>query len=320
MSDEIKYMGSTKKEIWDAYKEAKTQLADLQDKPVSTSSIAKEENIKHSVALSNSLDLGTMSVTLTALTTNIADLKSQYDALKTAIDSKKAELKEVHNIEITANDLAALAIAKDKMIERADAKARIIEEEADRYKTNLMIQANDTYKKIQMEREREEEQYIYETERKRKMESDEINDMLDARKRSLDMKIKEVLDKEKMLNERETYTKKLEADIVALNENMVTKVEQARVEAEERAKKSAQVQANIVKSSTDAEVRIYQSKIESLESKIADLVVQVEQAKQYVSNANIQVSDMARSALQAKADAATVAEVSKIAAGAGNKK
>ena len=59
--------------------------------------------------------------------------------------------------------------------------------------------------------------------------------------------------------------------------------------------------------------------METLYDKVTDLTSQLTRANEMIAGANDQVADMAKSALQAQADAATVSKVSEIAAGSSKK-
>ena len=128
----MQFLGSTKKEIWDAYKETKAEL-DNYKKPESTVAKAKEDAIKEAVFATDSIQIDSLTSILSTITESISNFKKQYDDLIVAIQSKKEELKEIHGIEVSANDLAALAATKEQLIIDSDKNAQEIRENADNY-------------------------------------------------------------------------------------------------------------------------------------------------------------------------------------------
>ncbi len=332
MAEEIKYMGSTKKEIWDAYKETKAELTKLKaNEPVSTTERANKDAVSSAVKNASGIDTSTIETVLTKLVEGVVGLKKEYDDLVTAIGAKKAELKEVHGIEVSANDLAALAAVKEKLIADKDEEAKKIiadaeekKKEADEYYRDTIKKTNEEAEKItekqDIERAREEEQYNYDTTRNRRKDADKVADELELKSKSLDQREKEVGEREKIANEKDSKIDELSRKIENLEKSIQDKIDEAFTNGEEKAKKSAQFQANMVKSHTDAEAKIAQSTIANLEAKVVDLEKQINRANEAVLSANEKVATMAQAALKAQGDAATISEVSKIAAGSNKSK
>lgn len=331
MSEDLKYMGSTKKELWDAYKELKIKLAEFKaGEPVSTVAKALKEKVGTSIENATKIDVDSVENTLTGLVEGINSFKSQYDDLITAINAKKAELKEVHAIEVSANDLVALAAVKEQMIkdkeeeaERINTKIEKIREDADSFYSETINKAKEDALKIQEDkkriRTREEEEYTYKTERNRRQASDMVNDELNEKSKSLDKRETEIKEREDMADDLNKKVEELTNRITDLEKSTQAKVDEALSIGEEKAKKSAQFQANMVKSHTDANTKIADAKIENLEEKVDALEAQIAEANKSVSDANEKVTSMAQSSLRAHGDAATIAEVSKIAAGKSGK-
>ena len=76
----------------------------------------------------------------------------------------------------------------------------------------------------------------------------------------------------------------------------------------------------MVKAHTDADTKIAQATIDNLTEKVKKLEEQIEKANERVNYANVQVANMAQSALKAQGDVKTIGEISKIAAGGNQKK
>lgn len=314
-------MGSTKKDIWDAYKKIKEELdAAPKDEVISTTAKAKEDQILNGIATANGVNVNTIENVLENLVLETTKLKSQYDDLLIAIDTKKTELKEVHNIEVSANDLAALAATKQKLIEDTQTRADEIKNSAVEYKNSIIAEADAINEEENLNRIREEELYEYNLKRARAKKEDEIEDFLNSKKRSLDGREESLLIRENEIKNSEDKIKTLEESISVLEATTQDKINTAVEQAVDSAKRSNQFQANMVKAHTDANEKILNSTIASLETKVEELQAALDKANTSVENASIRVSDMAQSALNAQGDAATISKVSEIAAGSNNKK
>ena len=315
----MNYVSSTKKEIWDAYKAAKDQLEALAKPTENTVEKAKTVQTAKAIESSNSIDIESVETSLTVLVTKIAELKSQYDDIITAITAKKNELKEVHEIEASANDLAALITAKEKLIEMSAKAAEEKKKEADDYYNDKVAAANEFTKLTALNHKREEEEYIYNTTRQRKRDEDAVADALELKKRSLDDREKAVAEREALADENEKKVTDLQKKYEDLEKSVNAEIAAAVQTAKDGTQKSAQIAANILKANTDADMRIATAKIETLEAKVVELQKQLDKANELVAKANTQVSDMAQSALKAQGDVNTISKVSEIAAGSQKK-
>ena len=315
----MNYVSSTKKEIWDAYKAAKEQLEALAKPAENTVEKAKVAQTERAIESSNSIEIESVETSLTVLVTKIAELKSQYDDVIAAITAKKNELKEVHDIEVSANDLAALIAAKEKLIETSTKAAEETKKNADDYYNEKVASANEFAKLAALNHKREEEEYTYNTARQRKRDDDAVADSLEMKKRSLDDREKAVAERESLADENEKKVTDLQKKYDDLEKSVSAEIATAVQAAKDGAQKSAQIAANILKASTDADMRIATVKIETLEAKVVELQKQLDKANELVAKANTQVSDMAQSALKAQGDVNTISKVSEIAAGSQKK-
>jgi len=331
MSEELKYMGSTKNDIWKAYKAKVIELEELKAEPVSTTEKAKKEATTHAISIATNIDTSTIEQDLEKHVQGLKTLKAQYDELITAIEAKTAELKEVHDIEVCANDLAALAAVKEQMVQEADKRAEEIitkaeetKNEAEKYSQETLEKTrndlNEIRDKDRTEREREQEEYDYKTARTRQKAFDTVKDELEKLQNSLDERVSSVEEREKLADEKDTKINELTTIVDTLKKECQEKEDAAFSKGEEKAKKSAQFQANMVKAHTDADTKIAQATIDNLTEKVKKLEEQIEKANERVNYANVQVAEMAQSALKAQGDVKTIGEISKIAAGGGQKK
>jgi len=301
------------------------------NQPVSTTDKAQREKIAGSIKNASQVQIGTIEGVLEGLVKDIQTCKAQYDDLVTAITAKKEELKEVHDIEISANDLAALAAAQEKLIadkkeeaENISLMAKKIKEEADEYHEEKIDETHNQMEALKVEtekkRNRNEEEYIYNTLRKHQIEEDRVTDALSEKLKSLDEREKTIQEREAIAEEKDQKIEELTNKIADDESKIQIRIDEAFNAGKEKAERSAKFAASMVKASTDANAKIAESTIENLKLKVLDLEKQVEQLNFHIVDANTKIAEMAQSALKAKADAATISEVSKIAAGGGQKR
>lgn len=327
---EVKYTNS-KSDIWNAYKEVKDLLDKAQaSAPKTTVEVAKEAKVEKAVKTASTIKVDDIAEAVGTLLTTIESGKGQYDEIVEAIEAKKAELQDILGLEAEANSLVAIVETKNKLVADKTAEAEDIIADAKERATNIIADAKEkesevlasiaeTKAETAKERARDEEEYNYNFARKKKEDVDSLQDFLDG-------KIKVVNDREDAVAEREAIADELDAKVESLVKEIETlnATTQDKIdEAVEKAKKGAEQSANIAKAmdkkTHEAEKSILEARIITLEEKVSDLTVQLDKANEAVAEAQRKVANIATSALQAQADAATVTEVSKIAANGGKK-
>jgi chromosome segregation ATPase len=341
---EIKYMGSTKKDIWDAYKALKKEVDAKQSasKVTTTTSAAEEAKLTKAVAHAGEVNMDAVSATIQEFIEKVGEVKEQYSSILTAIDAKKKELQEIHDLEAEANSLITVVATKDKLVAEKTEQAQKVVAEAKEEAETILTEAQDRAVKItesahedaqkirdeiaeekaqtEKMRAREQEEYAYDFNRKKKADEDTLKDELDA-------KVKVIVEREEAVAEREAKADELDkkvadltAEIESINKNIDNKIEKAVAEAKEKADKSASIAKAMLSKDYDAQISIKDARIETLEEKVKELAEQLAKAQAQVSDANNKVSEMAKSALKAQADADTITRVSEIAASGSNKR
>lgn len=321
---EVKYT-DTKNDIWKAYKEVKAELDAQESAPKTTVDVAQAAKVSSAIKTASTIKVDAVEKSVMDLLAKISGGKSQYNEIVTAIDTKKGELKDILGLEAEANSLVAIVATKDKLVADKTAEAKeiitIAEDKASTVVTEALTRQKDVNEEIRQtklaitkERNRDEEEYNYSLDRKKKSDTDALQDVLDA-------KVKVIVDREKAVQLREDDIEELEETVTKLENNIEIlngSIDDKVNEAVAKAKKGAETSANIAKAMDkkgwEATISIKDARITTLEEKVDDLSVQVENAHNAVADAQDKVSNIATSALQAQADAATVTEVSKIAA------
>jgi chromosome segregation ATPase len=311
--DEIKSkVGKSATKIWEAYQEVLSELKKLDGAPMSTTEIAQQSREAHVVKAAKKLNVDDLLGQLGTLVQAIQKIKNDYDEVELALDVKKKELAEVHKIEVEANSLIALAMAKDKLIvDRMEEAARITSDAAAQ-RDEVLVDLAEKRQQWNLETTRMREEDTYDFGREKQGREDALADVLVAR-------TKVVEEREAELGDTEATISELTDKIETINATMDEKI----ADAVEKAQKSSQQSANMSKAMTakehEATMTVANAKIETLEAQVADLTARMETAQQSVADANAKVSEMAQSALKSGADAQTVAKLSEIAASSGKK-
>lgn len=319
---DVKFTDS-KSEIWAELKAVKAQLDATPKAPVTTTEVAETTKVTKAVAVASSVSVDVVEKAVSELVAKVAETKDQYSSIVTAIDAKKAELKDILDIEVAANTLVALITTKDQLVAKKDAEAEALIENAKARALEIAEEAKarrneaDEYIRVTNEnaklaRARELEEYEYNFARTKKTTIDAHNDAINAKNKVLD-------EREASIAVRESTVKALDTEIAELKSLMDVRVAKAEAEA----KKSAEASANFAKlmlvKEHEASTSIKDARIATLEEKVAELTAQLNKAQDQVVSAHEKVTEMAKGAFQAQGDSATITRVAEMAV-SGNKK
>lgn len=325
-------VGVKRTDLWEKYKEL---LKEFQEKEQSgaltTTAAAQQQKISQAIQTADGVNVDALESRITGLLSGFNTAKAEYDQLLEAIEAKKKELKEVHQLEVAANSLVAVVTAKDELVAEREQQAAQVLTDAKEKAEELLAQAREQVKQLKetaaqekreqvQANEREQEQWEYDFAVSKRNREGELQEALTAR-------LKEMQNKEIAVAEREAQADAKDNEIAQLKTNIeqLQAGEQARIDAAvEKAKKGMEQSYNISKAmdkkSHEAEMSIATARIETLTQQAADLNNRLERAQTAVELANTKVAEMAAKALQAGADKATIAEISKTMAGASGKK
>ena len=323
-------VGKKNSELWEAYQEVLAELMAKEEVP-STEAVAQAKKLGEAIKVANNVDVEAIIANLDGLTKGLQDAKGVFTNLNTAIDSKKAELKEVHDLEAETNSLVAIVAAKDKLVaekktlaeeilQQAKERAEEIEKEAEEAASRLEEELADKERESEKQRQRVQAEWEYAFERACQKKQDDFKDDLRAQAKVLE-------EREAVVSEREANAEKLNATVKELEKKIeIDKAnEQARINtaiesAVAKAKEKAEDEKSMVIKGYEAKLTIANSRIEDQNGFIAELRQRLDKAEAMVASANDKVTAIATGALKAGADAATITKISEIAAGGGQKK
>lgn len=299
--EEVKYMGSTKKQIWDAYKEVLDRLNSY-EKPLSTVEAAKKKDDDDAVHTAESTDCISLTNDISGMVDKIKESHEFLLKINRAISVKKKELSDIHGIEAQANSAAAFAAAQEQYLQERDEHLKELEDE---------------FNEALEERKKAEEQRVEEWEYNFRIKKRDAQDRLNQQ---MQQQLDEIIKREKEVGDAENVIKELKSEVSILEYDMENKIKEAVEKAKKDAEKGAAISRQIMESKHQSDMAIKDEINNSLKYKIQDMGKVIDQQKEQIAQMQQQINTMATAALKAQGDAATINRVAEVVASGGNKK
>jgi chromosome segregation ATPase len=260
-----------------------------------------------------------VSGVLATLPEKFEELLGNYNQVAEAVHVKEEELKELYDIEKSAETLAALIEAQSK-------RRREFGEEMAAEKEALESEIASTRAAWQDERTRhEEETKEYEaTEKKRRQREREEFDYSFAREKQLakdrfadeqEALEREIAKRRRELEEREQAIAEREGELASLRQRVegipaeIDKAVAAEVKATtQRLTAEAKAQEELLKKQMDGERNVLTTRIESLEKTIEEQEAQIQRLSNQLEKSHQQVQDIAVTAIEGSSARASAAE------------
>jgi len=317
---------NTKTQILDAYNELLTKLntqanakhdpaAEVKAKKVSETLDGAAKTVSESVEDQIAALQKTMQSVLVNLSGSFADKVKEYSTVEEAIAIKKAELKEVHEIEAEAFSLAALINTKKEISEKFDVEAAekraALQADLEEIKSQI-AEARASYQKqlveektaLAVERKREEEEYEYNFNRSKKQREDALNDQLaqqrknfqdqkDAEQKELDLVREELDEREEEVSAREEKMDELEAAVAELPAKEAQLKSDIEAAVKAQYSKTAAITENSIKKHYESQELVYKSKLEMLENQLKEANLKNAELAEKLDTAYGKIQDMA---------------------------
>ncbi len=255
-----------------------------------------------------------------ALSDVSAKLVEQVDQLATvreAVALERAELERLHKIDVAAISLDQLVQDYERQkrtLESEIEMQRSIWEEEQQRTERERKEAEDTLKKF---RQREVEEYEY----KKSLERKRLTDKYDEEQRHLEKANKE---KQEALTrswaEREAALKSSEQELAELRKQVETfpaRIEKEIKQAADAAAKAAaaryEQESALLRKDADAERRISELRIKTLEETIAHQAAQISALDAQLHSSNLQVQEIAVRAIEGASGAKALSHINQIA-------
>lgn len=239
----------------------------------------------------------------------------RYEDLKTAIEMKNKELRELYGIETKANSLVAMINAyKDKEIELKDkynAKTKELDDEftkkelilkeeiasLEKSKEDLINkiqnESNELTKSLNKKHKREEEEYEYNLERSRKVENDRWEDEKAAREKELTEREAAVKADEAELADRTSYIEELEKKVEEIPVLIQDAKDKAFADGKAKADKSNAFEVRALKQQNDYNTQILEDKVDRLYSEVDSLKAEKANLQAKLDDAYAQMRELA---------------------------
>ena len=315
---------SSKQEMLAAYKALAKELEEKQKEEKKPSERVEEKRVTEAVEEANALSTEGIAREIAGLKTEIGKMLTRvsdkleeevekYEHVKTAVQGKEAELKEIYEIEKTASSLAALLEVQRQKREQFDAemaeeKEKLEQEiEAQRAQWEREVQQRDSERKeVALEekkrKERAAEEYRYQFEREQKLAREAFDDEKARMEREVQSKKeemeRELAEREHTVSEKERELKELQHKTQLFPAELAKAVNKAVQEATERSERETSGREALLNSRFEGERNVMKTRIESLEKTIAEQSAQIERMALQLEKSYGQVQDIAVKAIE----------------------
>ena len=323
-------MTNTKKELLEAYEEAKEQFETLSKDLLDAEKARKRLEKKVAAATADAQaeqdplkrlhDLrGTLSRELTELAERFETEIETYRKIQSAIETKNEELNTIYGVETAASDLAALIDAqrvKKEQFERDmqdqkgafEAEMEEIRTQWQREKADLDRRAKEHAEAIDKQRQREKEEYEYTFARDKAQRKNALDDELQTLEKGLALKRSEFenesqnrtaeLDtREESIASREKEMEILQKEVESFPKRSEDTVQKAVADATERLTINFKGDKALMEARFEGERNVLMEKIQALEKMVASQTAQISDLARKNELAYEKVQDIANRAV-----------------------
>ena len=310
-------MSNTKKEMINTYNALLKQLQEKIEAELKPEKKIEEKKKREVMGVAKILssegvvkEIGNLKLEigkrLTSISDGLEEEVSKFNQIQKAIEIKDEELKELYEIERSAETLAALIEAQNKKRQEFELEMTARKEEFDRETITTREEwvkekkghEADTKERDAAEvkrREREKEEYGYAFKREQWLAKDKFEDEKAKIEKETQLKKeymeKELTGREKAVAEREEELAELQKKVIAFPGEIKEAVSKAVKETTERITLEAKNKGELIRKEFDGERNVLKTRIESLEKTvkeqsghIANLSGQLEKSYQKVQD------------------------------------
>ena len=323
-------MTNTKKELLEAYEEAKEHFESLSKDLLDAEKARKRLEKKVAAATADEQaaqdplkrlhDLrGTLSRELTELAERFETEIETYRKIQSAIETKNEELNTIYEVETAASDLAALIDAqrvKKEQFEREmqdqkgafEAEMEEIRTQWQREKADRDRRVKEQAEAIDKQRQREKEEYEYTFTRDKAQRKNTFDDELQTLEKELTVKRSEFenesqnrtaeLDtREEAITSREKDMETLQKEVESFPKRNEAAVQKAVADATERLTRNFKGDKALMEARFEGERNVLMEKIEALEKMVASQAAQISDLAKKNELAYEKVQDIANRAV-----------------------
>lgn len=323
-------MSNTKKELLEAYEEAKEHFESLSKDLLDAEKARKRLEKKVATATADTQaaqdplnrlhDLrGTMSRELTELAERFEAEMETYRKIQSAIETKKEELNTIYEVETAASDLAALIdaqrVKKEQFVREIQDQKGEFEAEMEEIRTQWQREKTDRDRRVReqaeaidKQRQREKEEYEYTFVRDKAQRKNTLDDELQTLEKELTVKRSELetesrnrtaeLDtREEAITGREKDMETLQKEVESFPRRNEAAVQKAVDDAAERLTWNFKGDKALMEARFEGERNVLMGKIEALEKMVASQAAQISDLAKKNELAYEKVQDIANRAV-----------------------
>jgi chromosome segregation ATPase len=325
-------MANTKKELLDAYEEAKKRFdnlgKDLLDAEKARKRMEKQLATATADAQAAQDPVARLHDLRGALSRELGDLAERFEKeietyrkIQTAIETKQAELSTIYEVETAASDLAALIdaqrIKKENFEQEITARKAAFESEIaelhaqwQREKTDHERQVKEQAEALKTQRQREKEEYEYNFAREKEQRKNALADELQALEKDIALKRSSfesevqqrvaALDaREDAITTREKEMANLQKELESFPKRTESTVQAAVTETTRRLARDFESDKTLIQARFEGEKNVLIGKIEALEKMAASQAALIADLSKKSELAYEKVQDIANRAVTA---------------------
>jgi len=258
-----------------------------------------------------------ISRSLSDISAKLSDEVQRLASVREAVALERADLERLHKIDVAATALDHLV--QDYQRKKEDLEAEIAAQRAtwEEEEQQTDRERKETEESLKKQRQRETDDYEY----KKGLERKRTQDKYEEEQRLLEKQNKEKQEAlQKGWQQREAELKQREEELAKLRkmaEDLPLRIEKEAAQAGERARKDAEQQYQqeilLLKRDAEADKRVAELRIKSLEEMAARQAAQITALEHQLDAAKQQVQDIAVKAIEGASGARALAHVNQIA-------
>ena len=323
-------MSNTKKELLDAYAEARRRVDEQRKELLSAEKArtAAEKEVARAVAVQDSEsdpikrihDLrAVLGNELLGLADRFEHEMQTFKNVQFAVEQKKKELETLYGIEAQVEDLSGLialhaekkkAFNEQEQLQKQtfdeEMKTRRLQWEKEQKEAEARVEEARTERKVKWKREQEE--YDYALNREREQRRNELDDELKTLTREIETKQAEfdaacvakqgeLSWREEIVAEREKVMDELQQKVNTFSASVDEAVSRSVKDNTEKLTAEFRARESLATATHDGEIRVLQSRIESLDKQVEVQLVQIDRLSEKQESAYQKVQDIASRAV-----------------------
>ena len=258
-----------------------------------------------------------ISKTLADLTRKLVDEVSRLGVVREAVELERRELERLHKIDVAATALDQMVQDYNREKERLDAEISVQRSVWEEQVADAERERKEQEESLKKQRQREIEDYEYKKALERKKAQDKHEEDLRLQERK-NLEKQEALEKswqqrESALKEREEELARLRKDSEQFPARLQRETDAAATKARAETQRQFEQQVLLQKKDSEADQRLAQVQIKTLEEAVARQSVQLQDLQKQLNEAKQQVQDIAVKAIEGASGARALTHVNQIA-------